>query len=409
MSLAGPVDEPGPLGAATPVTGSTDAARPTELRPGRWSDTLGSAGPATDTHYYSYTRDVRFSAVLVGVTSIGSAAGSETLEIQVTADDADGTDCGSASVYQPVYGPSIYGATVLAGGDDAGDLESPCLGEVLHISVAHTGEGAAPIVVQVVEERPADNAVDGEGGLTGLPGPVEYGTALPAVDPGDTELPAGTQSLTSAPAIGSGSTELALAQGEVRIWRVPLDWGQELRAGVDLPALSAEQDERFSGYGPEVSLSILDPTGGLLTTPYSDALLEESITGDPTRLATATGPVRYLSRFGDGATVPGDYYLVLAMAAPSEGEQPASFQIELETEVVGEKAGAPQVSGGAPYQLLDQTWRDRIGPVSGGTTGPEGGAGERSPLRRLAGGVLVALGLASMLVGGWRLRRSPGH
>ncbi|WP_109507599.1 hypothetical protein [Nocardioides speluncae] len=348
----------------TPVpggTGSTDAAKPTELTAGVWIDELGS-DVASGTHYYEYTRaseGEETSTVLVGAMTAGLPDLSDSISLSVTtADDASCAD-GNADRGAGVW---PFGTSVFVGSSDAESWEGECtVARTLRIKVTHNGTGdqSVPVAIKIVEEARVKTAV------ADMPPGVKAETPVPTPKvSGETEPLAGATSLADAPELTTGSFTTTLLEGGAQVWKVPLDWGQDLIARAHIPTVQAE-DETLSVYGPNVELSFLSPMGATIASPYEDAVGDGTVSDEePVELINATGPVRLQPRYDSetaGTTTPGDFYVVLGAETLTDLERdPRELPVTLDVEIRGDGEPAPEYFKEPPFLVGPDTRSDVV-------------------------------------------------
>lgn len=337
---------------------STDRADPVVLPPGLWTDTLGEPGSATSTHFYRYDRAMARSTVHVGV--IGASQETENtdgLQVVVT---AAGEECGNdeAGPGYPVL-QGTFGAAVAVGPDEVGDGDSPCLAaSSLEIAVSRgagaTGESELTVAVKIVEEAPVNDEAE-------LPEP-ETVTAAPVPAAAGVEEVAGGDGFDAAPLLGAtaeGVTiETTVTEGQERLWRVPLGWGQRLVVTARLPAREADDDV----YVPSstVELHFVGPDRDAFAEEVDDAEASGSYGDEAAELYDSTPVLAYLNRYDDMAAVlPGDYWVSLAVAQQIGSESdPVGVPVEMTFAVEGDPGVGP-------------SYPDAVtGP--GGAAGPDG-------------------------------------
>jgi hypothetical protein len=368
VGAATAVEEPPVIGSVelggSRVEPSTNPGDPTMLTAGLWSDELGPGGTADATHEYGYVRTMAGSTVHVAVTASPDDPLGDTLEL--TAVTPAGDPCGSDTdnVSAPVP-QSPLGVGLVIGPDEPGServLACASAAE-LRFTVTHSSETPRGVALRIVEEAPVG------GDPTALPVPPEDPVLdVPTPQEGGEEV-AGAPSFTDAPDLAGATTYVdTVAQGEVVLYRVRLDWGQSLTARVDVPVMDAETEETLGFVRPDVALTLLDPLRQVVVDQVDDDVTREAYDVDePVRLVDATAPVAHLNRFaGLAATVPGDYWVSLAVEPPDPGAtpdgetapDPVEVPVELTVAVTGEPGAAPTY----PENVL--------GP--GGAAGPEG-------------------------------------
>lgn len=408
--LPDPVD----LGGSR-VEVSTNPGAPTPLTAGLWADTLSGPGePPGNAHWFRYERTMQYSSVLVGVVATSPEESGDMVALSVTA--PDGTDCGSdqSSSGAPARG-SAFGVLVPVPADEPGSRDDPCVAAD-HLDIRVT-RGVAdfpsdlPIAIRVVEEAPVGAPVDQ---LT----PVVEEPVVLVPQPTSATPVSGATSFDDAPDLTSGQTVSdAVPEGAERLYRVHLDWGQALAARVDVPA---QEDISPS---PSIDLTLFDPLRNSFDGGAAEAATTGSHDSDGAILFDGTRPVTYLNRFDDElVSVPGDYWVSVAVAPASGDREPVEVPVEITVEVDGEPGDPPPFPGvvtapggsalvdgydpGAPYLVDDGVFSADVSgtPRSRDEAGGDGRAAD-DDVRRTAGLVVGALSLASLLAGVVLLRR----
>jgi Ca-activated chloride channel family protein len=256
--------------------------------------------------------------------------------------------------------------------------------------------------------------------------PVESVDALPDELPEQeyAEIPidepssiTGGRSFIEATAVEPGAYKGTIVPGEVQIFTVPADWGQQVSARLRIPPLSnrlaEEADTDF------LAIRVYSPSRANATSvPLSDAHLVVQQEGDDGYAITS--PIAYRNRTSindqtSAASEAGDYYVVVS-ASPKAG---ASYQLpyELGIAVDGKVQGQPtyqaepsasasaSASPSAPESATAST-----GPTAGSTATsatpgapPTGNAttddDDRNPVLAAVGWTLGGLG-AMAVIGG---------
>jgi len=347
----------------TPLTAvSTDPADPTPVEAGLWSDVLsGGAGGAP--HQLVYRRTMAGSQVHVGVTGVPGTTEVEGLEITTGTATGDSTDCASATDSSSYGARAPFGVSVVVGASEPGQQDVACR-ETEEVRIV-LGRGTfasdvdLPIALRVVEEAPAEagdpDAFDAEGDPPLARRP----------EPGQVEATDGATAFLDAPELGSGTWSDAVPIGGVALYRVRLDRGQSLAVGVQVASKDPDAEEALGFSSPGVELGLVDPTRTLgqdvlgdsvTSTTYADPGADQDV------LVDGLPPVSWLRGFdSEIASLPGDYWVVLAVDAVDDLPAPLSVPVEITLEVEGEAGPGP----GAPAYPEVVT-----GP--GGTAGPEG-------------------------------------
>lgn len=389
----------------TPIEGATSLADATPVEAGLWSDTLG-ADEARGTHYFRYRRTTEDSSVHVSVLG-SSSTGSDGLELNLLAEDD--TDCSSSSGSSSYSQPEIpFGTGGVAGPDEAGDRESSCLrSDEVRFSVTRgaSAEGDLEYAFKVVEEAP----LGAQPAEEDLPSPT-----TPAGSPTIESLPGGAdgtetggRSFDDAPELSSGdSARPDLASGEIRFFKVRLEWGQRLSVNAEAPKLPEGAVDTW-GYSTSMTLQVYDPMRRP-TEPGAGAAFEDDVSLDDDQSVVATngaGPVQYLGRF-DGSTsyLPGDYWIAVGLKGSGEAAaQGDPIPVDLTLNLAGEASGAPSYARERPYLIGPDTWSAE---PSGYASPPGAEDSSSSVARRVAAATLALAGVVCLAVAGLRLRRT---
>lgn len=394
----------------SPVEVSTNPAAPTVLTAGLWADTLsGPGGSDANAHRFRYERTMQDSTVLVGVVG----ASTETSDQIGVLLEAAGGPCDDQTSTSGAAG-TAFGTLAVATSTTFGDRNDECLtAPSVDITVRRGTadlESDLPIAIRVVEEAPVRDA---EADLPEVPDVAPFSLPQPA-DPTDL---AGAPSFDEAPEITSGTYADALPEGSERLYRVRLDWGQSLAVRVDVAAQDAAATETFSASAdPVVDLSLFDPLRNAFDGGAEDADQDGGYTVDGDLLLDGTYPVAYLNRYkSQNATVPGDYWVSVAVTPAAVDRAPVEVPVELTVEVVGEPVEPPRSaltvttpdtdSGpdgydpATPYLVDDGVFS---ADVSGTPRVPEAAGDD---VRRTAGLVVGATSLVSLAAGAVLLLR----
>ncbi|RHW26507.1 hypothetical protein D0Z08_14370 [Nocardioides immobilis] len=347
-------------------TGSTDRNEPTSLTAGLWRDTLGTG--TDDEHYFVYERQMRESTVHVGLVGVSQDPAGDGIGLQVLAGE---TDCGSNTDDPGSYAAhSVFGIAVDVGPADIGDHQSECLRAPSLAIIVNRGYSSStqdlPIAIKIVEEAPV---VELDPENPGLPEPDDVLSYPPPSGASPEDL-AGGSSFDDAPAIdptADGVTvTTTVAEGSEVLYRVPVDWGQQVVATARVPAMDPATQERTGGSGPYVDLRIIDPLRAVVGEADAEATTTGSYGTERAELSRGTYPLRYLNRFADQSPlVPGDFWVAFAVQAlPADaGRDALDVPVEVTIAVVaGAGEGAPE------HQATVQ--------APGGGAGPDGYAAE---------------------------------
>lgn len=391
----------------TPIEGggSTDSADPTELTAGVWLDEIGS-DIASGTHYYEYTRTTEgeeTSTVLVGAMTTGLPNTSDSINLDVTTPEDASCESDNASRDAGVW---PFGAYVFAGSSDLVSFEGACtLAKSLRIKVTHNGVGEqdVPVAIKIVEEARVRTPIED------LPLGVKADTPVPTPEvSGDAESLAGATSLTEAPELTTGRFTTTLLEGGAQVWKVPLDWGQNLILRARIPRIEP-QNEFDSVYGPDVELSVLSPMGATTESPYEGTEVDGAVAEDePVELITATGPLRLQPRYDTetgGPSTPGDFYVVLgAETFADSGRDPRELPVTLDVEIRGDGESAPSYFKEKPF-LVGPDTRSHVVSGSGISKAEQEALDAERTQKIIAATALALVGLAATGGGLTLLRR----
>ncbi len=318
-----------------PVDSSTDSADPTPLDPGLWSVELS---PGTRTQYFSYDRRIADSSVHIGVAGAPSSIASDGLYLAAhvpTPDSPEPSGCGDD--YASTSTPWLVGAAVIVGDESDGD---PCLtADTITIEVERYSSSSTddlPVAIKIVEEAPV-SADRGEE----LAETEELGYQVP--EPAQPTDLAGASSFDDAPVVDARSGAITVAaeitQGTELLWRVPLDWGEQLVVRGDLPAVSSEDPL----LNTTVQLHLVQPSRDVFALAKSDDYSSGDYAEEPPdRFVVASYPLRYANRDRDlEPTLPGDLWVGVAVEPAPEGEAPIAAPVEVTFEVTTTDAAAP--------------------------------------------------------------------
>ncbi|MGM0931118.1 MAG: vWA domain-containing protein [Actinomycetota bacterium] len=324
--------------AGIPVTGGKSAAGAAEVSTGQYLDTFATGSKkiydgGTRKFYKVHLDDgerLHVSASLVMPIRSGSMSTYSSLELEVLG--SVGQEC-LTSVREARDEARLSDGPVTAvlstpalGSGDKECLESADGGDLV-ISVTRSGPGwqddALPMELLFLTEPEADTA--------GLPEAYDSVTTLALLKPGaKPQETAPGNSFNSAPELAAGSYTATLIPGEVHFYKVPVDYGQQLRAVAKLG------DYQKDIFNPSyLQLGVANPlrqpvtiTDGTSTGAYGMTSMADPGT---TVAANFASPVRYRNA-AEGAHdvrtlyLAGDYYLQVAV-------DPLYFEDAKETEI----------------------------------------------------------------------------
>ncbi|QTD99665.1 hypothetical protein [Streptomyces cyanogenus] len=407
------------LPAGAPAAAAPPVPVPYSFAPGAQSVT-GAQRPATDaalleaghTYRSSLPRDGRLfyrlhltaaETAYVPVTAVPPAdtTVSATDGIRVSLQDAEGTPCSYASARFGA-GLSPRPVTALAQRDAGKTL---CQGGgtyyVLVERLDAEGSGAAARAGRWdLEIAPVTEPGRAQAGPTTAPQAWNSATPEPLTGTARSR-PGGTGFATARP-LAQGVWRTALAPGETRFYKVPLDWGRHLHASADLGGAPGH------GYvGGALNLSLYNPVRGHV----DDIAL--GYTGAPKSAALAPlPPVEYTNRYAVPAGVTsvrfaGDYYLVVHLSARLAGTfGQGPFDVTLRVRVGGRAHAGPGYAGRpVPDDVFTITGQDREAALTGATGD---GTGHRVMRLVAVGGIGTGTALL-LLLGGWTVAARRAH
>ncbi|MFI9250611.1 hypothetical protein [Streptomyces sp. NPDC053069] len=375
---------------ARAVAGAASAGTAERLDPGR---TYRSSLPRNGKLYYRLdltaadTAYVPVTAVPPPGTTVSATDG-----IKVSVRDAHGTPCSFASAR---FGAGLSARPVTALGQrEAG--RTVCQGGgtyyVLVQRLDAEGSGTAATaqrwdleIAPVTEPRPA------RAGATSAPRAWDSATPEPLT--GAPRDRFGGTGFASAGPLGQGVWRTALVPGETRFYKVPVDWGRQLHASVELDGAQGH------GYvGGALNLSVYNPVRGYV----EDAAVGYTGTRKPAVLAPLP-PVEYANRYAAPAAVTsvrfaGDYYLVLHLSEQMTGLfGQGPFGVTLRVRVAGQAHTGPQYAGRpVPGDVFTLTQQEREVALPGS---PGGGGGDRVMKLVAIGGIGLGTALLAVLAG----------
>lgn len=376
---------------------SSDLGAPVTVTAGTWRGELGEGGSADGSRYFAYDRVTPGSTLVLSVVSPG--AEQQAVDgLTLSAVDSDGEDCtflpGTSTRYDTDFTPMSASLVVGVQDEVAGGDEYLCLTDdriVIGVTRDDDTSGTAPYALRIVEESPLTSADGLPDALEELPEPE-----APSVD-GEAEDVSGTPGLEDAPEVRDGIYRQSGRSDRTTYYRVPdVGWGQSVRAAAVVQPSSDLEDFDI---GPEVNVALLSPMGDDLADDYT------TLSGtEPERVVVDSGPVRYLNRFEDTATLPwaaGDHFLRVTVE-PADGEE-MDVDYTLQVQVAGEEDDAPDFEDGDAYLVADGDQQPVI--TAWGVSGLDRVLGGLATAVRYAGaGILAVLGLVALVLGVRTLR-----
>ncbi|MVT27502.1 hypothetical protein [Nesterenkonia alkaliphila] len=329
------------------IEGGTHQDNGPELHPGNYYLSTFES----ETQYFRVQRTIEDSTLHVGLTTYDEQ-GEFTDDAEIELSTFDGDTCESQRLDWETTGAGnlLRGAQIRATApQDEEDFRAvPACGsaeELLLLLSSPNGELVGEDYELVIAEEPdplngdelRTNFEDssehwGSEGLVWHEMPRQRGEANP-LEPGS--------SLHSAPRLDPGTTyDAALEPGDVHVYRVSADWNQQIQAEVFFPEPNSALSEEL-GRWAEAEVSIISPFRGATTPSGSRAPDEQNLSNwihdtQATTLRAQSYPITWPTRFAGTqtgsnarhATMPGEYYVVVAMDPPSEDDEASdSFQV----------------------------------------------------------------------------------
>ena len=420
--------------AGLPVHGGESVEDAVAIEPGSYLDMLETGSDAVgdgqgSSRYYSLQLapgEVAHIAATM-VLPPGAAATNRVAQLAVRTLAPDGSDCrvgDSTSRAEANLGDGPVTAAVatprMAGTDNLACFGKNADGRVI-LQVERTGNPskgmAVPVEVQVFIEQEVH--LDRPPASEKQPRVLE---ALPQPGSGERIQPA--FSFASAVDAGGEALQGTIIPGEVQFFRVPVQYGQQLRTAVQLgefeppPGVELTLEAKLISPLRESVYSVVPPNADASSGGSS----AKATPGMQVQLNQATR-VQFQNRATGGTAaktsfLAGDYYLQLALV-PSTYDATRLFEVPytLDTDVVGEVTEGPEFSGQGA--LKDRTATDPgAAPASDGGGEPSDGGATAAPLETdgagprvppivwvVAGGLLAGAGIAGAAIGGMVLLR----
>ncbi|KHL09996.1 UNVERIFIED_CONTAM: hypothetical protein LK11_49745 [Mumia flava] len=260
----------------TPVDGATEAIDAPTVTGGRYVDTFDPAGEML---HYRIERTQPGTTVYVSATT-RSPDGALVASLGLDLSDEEGNRCGSSSrsIKTNLFGARPLVSVSTSSWEEAREQTpstqetpsdptatpsatpsaDPCAdGSVLYASlkrlVASDDLDGEPFELLVSEEPPLV-----EGAYDDLP-PATESVRWTAIEP--EEAPSSVvpgDSLSNAPVVEPGSYAGEVLGGETQVFAIPVDWGQQLQAQLDLGPLTERQWDA-TGIASGISVDVFDP------------------------------------------------------------------------------------------------------------------------------------------------------
>lgn len=347
------------------------------------------------------------SNVYVSVTAVPRAGATLAVGdgISVSVQDADSTRCSSDSVTvgssrspQPL---TAWGARELRPGKGLCQKSG-----TYYVVVERTGDdvfGAGPWELELA---PVSEAPLAKAAATGVPdGPGTWDSATPTPPVAEPEPVRGGAGFAEAAAVEQGVWSDEIVPGQTLFYKVPLDWGRQLSATVDLGSA-----RKNAGY-------VVDALDLTLYNPVRADVQDASIGYGGSQKSAAlppVPPVRYANRYAptdptESLRFAGAYYLVVHLAgqvADRFGEGP--YGLTLRVRVGGSTQAAPGYARqSVPRGFFDVGAPDPV-PSAAGRTALGGAPGTGKPgddqaMKAVAVGGIGTGSLLLTVLGVWTL------
>lgn len=379
--------------AGSPITGGTTLEEAVDLVPGSYLDVLEHGSPAIDdgqgfSRYYRLhlapgeIAHVSATMVLPG----GEGATNKLAQLQLRTSTPDGLDCRIGNV-------AARAEADLGDGPITATIATPRMGETDTLScfggnadgtvilqVERTGTPSQGESVPVELQFFAEQEVDPRG----LPPAAQWARQIqPLPVPADGEQIQPAFSFASALEAGQGPMRGTIIPGEVQFFRVPVQYGQQVRTALAL-------GEFVPPPGMDLTLhaTLISPLRGevySMVSPDGDAqpggFTGTAQPGLEMQLNQAT-PVQFKNREEGGTEarssfLAGDYYLQLTLI-PSRHDGTHLFEVPytLDIDATGEVADGPELTGQGAASAQDRSAADPgEAPQGDGTASDGGGEG----------------------------------
>ena len=385
---------------AESVTGTASSGDGPTLKPGTYKDTIKRG----QRKYYAVNLDAKSSAYFSAVAAPKPGAKVERYGegLEISLQTVDGDECGSGPESGTfgggghAYPLSTSVARHISGEDEACDAKGPYLLSVTRKGAATSDPAAWPVEISFTEEPPV-KGVPGEGPAdVGLP--EEGDIPVPSVSGAKKQAKGGT-GFNDAGAVGSGPWKDRALPGETRFYRVPVDWGQQLHASVELGS---------STRGGSIPPSVVSGVGVSVYSPARAPIGDPEFTAyrkDAAALTLLTPRVAYDNRYGDEAptaSAAGWHYLAVTVS-PELAERyfpdGKKVPLTLRVDVKGPHRNGPEYKGDARESAgFGVTDEDRE-QADKGLTAAEAADSDSKKLIAFAG---IGAGVLLLVVlGGW--------
>ncbi|MFF3886738.1 hypothetical protein [Streptomyces sp. NPDC001914] len=403
---------------ASPVEGASGTTDSELLRPGRtYRSSVGVAG-RDGRLYYRLELDA-VSDAYVSVTAVPrpGATVSYSDGLKVSLQDANGRNCSFSGTVHFGATQSPHPVAAWASRETSGEQYACQAAGTYYVVVERTGAGGSRSRTTVPSGTGSAAALpwDLELGYVSEPGlkssgstsaPEVWDSASPAPLVGAAKSRRGGAGFSGAAPLGQGVWKDGISPGQTLFYKVPVDWGQQVHATVDLGSASGGQ----GSVGTALVMSLYNPVRGLVDdvgSGYDGG--QRSAALDP------LPPVAYENRYAladrvSGMRFAGSYYLVVHLAAQVAdrfGEGP--FGLTLRVRVDGKARKGPAYDGSptprdaftAPEGGSDGTGGETAADGAVGTGNGGGDAGRGGIMKLIAAGGIGAGTLLTLTLGLW--------
>ena len=397
-----------------PVKGTPDPDDAPVIEPGQYRDRYDVSN---EPRYYTIDRTPG-SIVTASIGTVVKPFGlynADSWSLELTTLQGEvcaSTQSGSGSLSAAsVYGGAVRSAYALAYGQKPppGCADDPQLRWSLARQAPGGGADDALVELVVTEEPPVSNLADLPGSVADYDGKGRDVTTKKPV-----QEVVGGSGYSNAPVITAGSWSDTVTVGETVIYRVPLDYGQRVRATVDAPA-GPEDAGLEEGFSVTTHLGLYSPARTAMTQLYANASAEE-----PAHLTAASPEIRVRNREtplpANGnvalveqdrstASVAGDYFIGIKLDPIQASLTGRAMSIRLHVAVDGQPTGQPRYAGAAASSTPQSTATPAATPSSPAPTtpaaaSPAGTAPVSPPSRGFALGLATGLGVMVLAAAG---------
>lgn len=383
----------------TPITGAltADAAEIPTLEPGQWVDTFlakdlspidwnGETG-GNDASFRYYRLDIpegyRAHVTATLVVPAGGGKSGQFTGVQTALRGQGGAECAKVRTYGASGVDTVMPLVAAA----SADCEGPLLVELRRDGTARPDlDLSVEILVRL--EPPAD--------ASGLPGPEKRpGPDAPAQDADGAEGIEGGASFNSAAELSPGQTYSSMiGTGEVKFFKVRLEWGQQMSFSPDFARRLDGPDARMNVVRTTVHSPVRERVSSAATDLNGVWHVNKNVPSQNIHWSTPE-PVRYGS---DGYGMDGYYYI--SLADHSADREFVLDEYLITVDVAGEPEEDPR------YLVAEDPTPGPSAPPEPSSAEEAGAAepGEASALPWVVGGVVAAAAGAGVFL----VRRRKG-